>query len=110
MVFEPHTFSWRNRDTLSWYDTVFEGGQKILIYEPATQGATTHNQLSQEEIIKRVCGAGFDAVPIHSKEDGVRMLNTTLEPQDILLLLTSGDLGGLIEVIPELVTKKFPRS
>nr|QQZ51815.1 hypothetical protein JKL49_13520 [Phenylobacterium glaciei] len=25
VVFEPHTFSWRSKDALAWYDTVFAG-------------------------------------------------------------------------------------
>ena len=39
VVFEPHTFSWRNRGALTWYDDVFAGASKVLIYEPAAQGA-----------------------------------------------------------------------
>ena len=39
VVFEPHTFTWRNRDAIAAYDNVFDGAAKILIYEPASQGA-----------------------------------------------------------------------
>ena len=41
VVFEPHTFTWRNREAIAAYDDVFDGAAKILIYEPASQGAST---------------------------------------------------------------------
>ncbi len=39
VVFEPHTFSWRNRDALSWYDDVFDGAAAMAVFRPATKGA-----------------------------------------------------------------------
>lgn len=110
VVFEPHTFSWRNRDTLHWYDDVFEGAEQVLVYEPATQGASTHKQLTQEEIVERIEKAGFPTVAIHSKDEGLGVLKRELKPDDIVLLLTSGDLGGLIEAVPVYVEEKFPRT
>jgi UDP-N-acetylmuramate: L-alanyl-gamma-D-glutamyl-meso-diaminopimelate ligase len=62
-VFEPHTFSWRNRNALPWYDDVFSGVDKIFVYEPASQGAGTHEQISKTEIVDRVHKAGFDVEP-----------------------------------------------
>ena len=32
-----------------------------------------------------------------------------LRPDDVVLLLTSGELGGLIRAIPQLVETKYPR-
>ena len=64
VVFEPHTFSWRNRAALKWYDDVFRGAGKVFIFEPAAQGAATHDQVSHAEIIARVRAAGYDADPI----------------------------------------------
>lgn len=110
VVFEPHTFTWRNRATLPQYDTVFAGADEVLIYEPATQGAGTHAQLSQDEIVARVQAAGFSAMPIHTADEGVAHLSKTLTKDDVVLLLTSGDLGGLIQEIPALVEREFPRT
>jgi UDP-N-acetylmuramate: L-alanyl-gamma-D-glutamyl-meso-diaminopimelate ligase len=108
VVFEPHTFSWRNRNALAWYDDVFKGASKVFIYEPAAQGAGTHEQLSQEEIVARVKKAGFDAVAIAEPEAGLAHIDRSLGKNDVILLLTSGNLGGLIETIPRLAEKKFP--
>ncbi|MDB5225291.1 MAG: UDP-N-acetylmuramate--L-alanyl-gamma-D-glutamyl-meso-diaminopimelate ligase [Candidatus Adlerbacteria bacterium] len=107
VVFEPHTFTWRNKAALAQYDTVFDGADRVYIYEPAAQGATTHAQLTQDEIVERVRAAGMDTVAIHSAEDLQTILADTAE-QDAILLLTSGELGGLIKSLPPAVEEKFP--
>jgi UDP-N-acetylmuramate: L-alanyl-gamma-D-glutamyl-meso-diaminopimelate ligase len=108
VIFEPHTFSWRNRDALHWYDDVFAGADKIFVYEPATQGATTHTQVSQKEIVDRVVGAGFDAEAISNPQDAMHKIGDALRPADVVLLLTSGNLGGLIERVALYCEEKFP--
>lgn len=108
MVFEPHTFSWRNRGALKWYDDVFAGAAKVFIYEPAAQGAGSHAQLSQEEIVARVKKAGFDAEAIQEPATALAHIDRDLGKNDVILLLTSGNLGGLIETIPRLAERKFP--
>ena len=59
IVFEPHTFTWRNRAAIAAYDDVFAGASKIFIFEPASQGAGSHAQLSQDEIVARTRAAEF---------------------------------------------------
>ncbi len=108
VVFEPHTFTWRNRAALYRYDDVFAGADKVYIYEPASQGATTHAQLTQEEIVSRVQASGIDAEPIVDADAGLNRIRTGLRPDDCVLLLTSGELGGLITSLPSLVEEKFP--
>jgi len=107
-VFEPHTFSWRNRNTLHWYDDAFEGCAKVFVYEPATQGAGTHEQASLEEILARVRAAGFDATPVRSREEGVAAIGAELGANDAVIFLTSGALGGLIEAVPALAEERWP--
>src|SRR5204862_90953 len=63
VVFEPHTFSWRSRDALPWYDTVFEGVARVLMIPPPTHGAATHHQSSLEEILARTAAAGRVPTP-----------------------------------------------
>lgn len=108
VVFEPHTFSWRNRDALPWYDDVFEGADHVYIYEPAVQGAATHRQLTQEEIVARVRQAGFTAEAISNPQDALKKIEKELRQGDAVLILTSGDLGGLIKSIPAMVERRFP--
>ncbi len=109
VVFEPHTFTWRNRAALHNYDDVFGGAEKIYIYEPASQGASTHAQLTQEEIVERVSSAGFFAEAITDTSEALTKIKEELLPADAILLLTSGDLGGLIKTIPQMAEEKFPQ-
>ncbi len=109
VVFEPHTFTWRNRSAIAAYDDVFAGAGKVLIYEPASQGADTHAQLTQSEIVARVRAAKFDADAIVDPDEALQVLSDTLRPDDVVLLLTSGALGGLIKSIPRLVEQRFPK-
>jgi UDP-N-acetylmuramate: L-alanyl-gamma-D-glutamyl-meso-diaminopimelate ligase len=108
VVFEPHTFTWRNREAIAAYDDVFDGAAKILIYEPATQGASTHAQLTQDEIVDRVRRAKYDAEAIVDPEVALQRLGGLMKTDDVVLLLTSGELGGLIKSIPKLAEQKFP--
>jgi len=107
-VFEPHTFSWRNRQTLHWYDDAFEGCAKVFVYQPATQGQDTHEQASLADIMARLRAAGFDAAPIGSREQGVAEIEAELRGDDAVLFLTSGALGGLIEAVPAMGEARFP--
>jgi UDP-N-acetylmuramate: L-alanyl-gamma-D-glutamyl-meso-diaminopimelate ligase len=108
VVFEPHTFTWRNRSAISAYDDVFAGASRIFIFEPASQGASSHAQLSQHEIVARVRAANHDAEAINDPDEALQRLSDVLRPDDVVLLLTSGELGGLIRTIPQLVGRKYP--
>ena len=108
VVFEPHTFSWRNRKTLHWYDDVFEGCGKVFVYEPASQGAATHEQVSLDDIMARLRAAGCDATPVATREQGVAAISAEWRGDDAVLFLSSGDLGGLIEALPPLAEKRWP--
>lgn len=107
VVFEPHTFTWRNRTAIAQYDRAFAGAARVYIYEPATQGATTHEQLTQEEIVARVHAAGVDAVAISDPMAAVGQIVNDLAKDDVVLLLSSGNLGGMVETIPHAVEEKF---
>jgi UDP-N-acetylmuramate: L-alanyl-gamma-D-glutamyl-meso-diaminopimelate ligase len=108
VVFEPHTFTWRNRAAVAAYDDVFAGASRIFIFEPASHGAATHAQLTQDEIVARTKAAGYEAEAINDPDEALQRLGGVLDRDDVVLLLTSGELGGLIRKIPQLVEMKFP--
>lgn len=107
VVFEPHTFSWRNKEALSWYDTVFEGVSEVVILPPPTHGALGHDQISQAEIVARVVASGArvcaaahgDAVMAHAAQN--------LRLGDVVLLLSSGPLDGLAARLPAWLDATF---
>lgn len=100
VFFEPHTFSWRNRAMLHWYDTAFVDAARVFVYPPPAQGATIHEQSTLEDILARIRDAGADATPIESLEGATDALKTALRPDDVILILTSGNMGGLVQDIP----------
>ncbi|MDB5424060.1 MAG: mpl, partial [Phenylobacterium sp.] len=99
VVFEPHTFSWRSRDALAWYDTVFAGAARVLIVPPPTHGAQTHHQTTFEEILARTAASGVPVQGVHTAEEAIRALSH-LNGDEIVLLLSSGPLLGLPDALP----------
>ncbi|MBV9066332.1 MAG: hypothetical protein JO004_11295 [Methylobacteriaceae bacterium] len=101
IVFEPHTFSWRSRDTLFWYDTVFDGAAEVFVYQPPEHGAASHNQVSQDEIVGRIEATGIGVTKLGADATAdATVVAKHLKPGDVVLVLTTGNLGGLL---PKLV-------
>src|SRR6185369_5266336 len=94
VVFEPHAFSWRSREALAWYDTVFAGAARVLIAPPPSHGAASHNQSAYEEILDRARSAGVAAEAVRSAEEAMGRLSV-LSGREVVLLLSSGPLLGL---------------
>jgi UDP-N-acetylmuramate: L-alanyl-gamma-D-glutamyl-meso-diaminopimelate ligase len=110
VVFEPHTFSWRNQAALAWYDTVFEGAARVLVLPPPAHGAATHRQLTLPEIVDRIAAAGVAATAAPGAEAALTELERSLAGDEVVLLLSSGPLYGLVESVPAWLEAKFGRS
>ena len=107
VVFEPHTFSWRNREGLSWYDTVFDGVDRVLLLPPPGHGSASHDQLSQDEIASRIGAAGVKTTKISGRDDALADLKSTLTGDEAILLLSSGPLAGLADALPPMLDDSF---
>ena len=107
VVFEPHTFSWRDPAALDWYDHVFEGVARVLVLAPPTHGAEGHAQLSQAQILARVRAVGVDAAGVESGEAALADLRATLKGHEVVLLLSSGPLDGLPASLPTMLDESF---
>ena len=99
VVFEPHTFSWRSRDALHWYDTVFDGAARVLVVPPPHHGEASHSQSSFGEILGRVAGTGIAVQGVETAEAAVAALSR-LQGDEVVLLLSSGPLLGLPDSLP----------
>ncbi|AWM77183.1 Mur ligase family protein [Phenylobacterium parvum] len=106
VVFEPHTFSWRSRDALSWYDAVFEGADRVLILPPPGHGAESHHQSTLEEIVDRTRAAGLDARPVLDAAEAQAALSA-LSGDEVVLLLSSGPLLGLPDSLPPVFDRLY---
>lgn len=107
-VFEPYEFSWRNRDALPWYDTAFEDVDLVVVSPPPHHGASSHQQLTHDEIVERIRESGTNVRAISSAEEGIATLEHELTHDDVLIMMSSGSIGGLIERIPEWVAETYP--
>lgn len=107
VVFEPHTFSWRNKNMLYWFDTAFTGANIVLLYKPAEQGADTHEQSSHEEMAARLAAAHIAVETATSPKDALDMLGLEITEGDVILLSSSGPMDGLIESIPKWLDNNF---
>jgi len=99
VVFEPHTFSWRSRDALAWYDTVFAGAARVLMAPPPTHGAETHHQSTHADILERTAAAGVPVQGVTGADAAIGALST-LQGDEVVLLLSSGPLLGLPDALP----------
>lgn len=106
VVFEPHTFSWRSREALAWYDSVFDGVAKVLLIPPPTHGAASHDQAAPAEILARIAAAGVPVEGVDSAEAATAALSA-LTGEEVVLLLSSGPLLGLPESLPPLFDRLY---
>jgi UDP-N-acetylmuramate: L-alanyl-gamma-D-glutamyl-meso-diaminopimelate ligase len=106
VVFEPHTFSWRNRDALAWYDTVFAGAARVLVVPPPHHGESSHNQSSFPEILARVAATGVPVEGVETAEAATAALSA-LAGDEVVLLLSSGPLLGLPDSLPPVFDRLY---
>jgi UDP-N-acetylmuramate: L-alanyl-gamma-D-glutamyl-meso-diaminopimelate ligase len=106
VVFEPHTFSWRSRDALAWYDTVFEDAARVLVAPPPAHGAQSHHQSSFDEILGRVAATGIPSQGVENADAAIAALSG-LGGDEIVLLLSSGPLLGLPDALPPVFDRLY---
>ena len=107
VIFEPHTFSWRDPAAISWYDTVFEGCDHIYILPPPKIGENSPSQLSLDDILARVRASGTVASGIEDAQAFANDFTKSLKGNEVVLLLSSGPLAGLADQIPPMLDARF---
>lgn len=107
IAFEPHTFSWRNRDALPWYDDVFAEAAEVFLYHPPQHGSGTHSQLNQDEIAARITASGKTKVTKLAENSPPEPVLNALKNGDVLLILTSGQMGGMLPALVKGLDARF---
>jgi UDP-N-acetylmuramate: L-alanyl-gamma-D-glutamyl-meso-diaminopimelate ligase len=108
VVFEPHTFSWRNRDALAWYDTVFDGVDQVILLPPPVHGASSHDQLDQAMILERIRAAGVPVEAVSGNPPAaLAAAEAAVNADSVVLLLSSGPLAGLAQTLPPRLDARF---
>ncbi len=92
---------------LHWFDTAFAGAALVIIYKPAEQGAETHEQSTQEEMVERLARTGISVIPAANPEEVMSMCAKEIRDGDVVLLSSSGPMDGLIEQIPKWLDNTF---
>jgi UDP-N-acetylmuramate: L-alanyl-gamma-D-glutamyl-meso-diaminopimelate ligase len=109
VVFEPHTFSWRSRATLHWYDTAFKGVDLVVILPPPTHGATPSDQVSQSDIARYCSRIYGERLKILTPEMDawVKPFLPKLDADTVVLALSSGSMGGSLPELAASLDEKF---
>jgi UDP-N-acetylmuramate: L-alanyl-gamma-D-glutamyl-meso-diaminopimelate ligase len=110
VIFEPHTFSWRNHDAKAWYADVFNGVDNVAIYQPPIHGATSHNQMTHEEILKAARENHSAIAAFTNREELHAWMNDSVNANSVLLILTSGAFDGMIPDMIQWCDDHFPIS
>ena len=108
VLFEPHAFSWRNRSTLSWYDDAFEAADAVVVYRPAQAGAERHDQLGHAEIVARLERHHPAVSAALSPREALDAVRSAVRAGDLLLVLTSGSLEGVVGRLPRWAAEHYP--
>ncbi len=95
VLFEPHTFTWRNRNALPQYQTAFANTDIVFAHRPPVQGAGTHDQASLDEILAEARLHHNDVRAFNSVAEVVDAAN----PNDVVLILSSGNFDGLMQPV-----------
>jgi UDP-N-acetylmuramate: L-alanyl-gamma-D-glutamyl-meso-diaminopimelate ligase len=80
----------------------------VFVWPPAEQGAGTHEQIGQSDILARLRAAGVDAHGLSAAGGAVETIGGALGDDCAVLFLSSGPLGGLIETVPAWAEAHFP--
>jgi UDP-N-acetylmuramate: L-alanyl-gamma-D-glutamyl-meso-diaminopimelate ligase len=95
VLFEPHTFTWRNRKALPQYRTAFEGTDIVFAHKPPIQGEASHDQASLDEILTEARRWHPNVRAFHS----VAEIVDAAAPGDVVLILSSGNFDGLMQPV-----------
>jgi UDP-N-acetylmuramate: L-alanyl-gamma-D-glutamyl-meso-diaminopimelate ligase len=102
-VFEPHTFSWRNRGALKWYKNIFDGVAEVILLPPPVHGKNTHDQLTFNEIFNEV-KKHVSAHKAGTEKKALHILKKIVKKNDIVALVSSGSLLGLSKSVPKMLS------
>lgn len=96
VIFEPHTFSWRDKQMAHWYADAFKGTEDVCIVMPAEEhGKETGDALLATDIQNLIEKSGIQATVAENKDLAKDWYQKNVQDGDITLLLTSGDLQNI---------------
>lgn len=93
-VFQPHTFSYRSRQALSWYPGMFTDANQVLVLSPPNlKGLKSSEELSHEEIVEAIkTGNACNVSVVASNEDLLSFVHeqTAVKSELVFVVMSSG--------------------
>lgn len=105
LVFEPHTFGWRNRENLSWYETIFSNISTVIVYKPTEAGSTSHEQLSLNEIVDKISETNENVTAVKNPKTLLPTIEKSCGENSLILLMTSSNFDGTLEDVIDFFSK-----
>lgn len=108
IIFEPHTLTWRDPSQRDAYKNVFNGAESVILFEtPKEHGKNVAGQLSLEDIQTLVSEVGLHSDIARNADEAIGSLKKNLDKDSVVLIITSGEIGGLTKSVPALLAKNF---
>lgn len=107
-IFEPHTFSWRNPTSLDWYATAFSGSSHLVLYHETEKRMVVVNEITIPQMVEQIENSGITTSVTHNPTEGIDVLKTILKENDVVLILSSGGMSGLIDDVVQYTEETFP--
>jgi UDP-N-acetylmuramate: L-alanyl-gamma-D-glutamyl-meso-diaminopimelate ligase len=106
-VFEPHSFSWRNRNFSKWYRDIFSDVEEVLMLPAPSYGKKDKDQLSTREVWNEA--KKFKKIhTANTEQESLEIVAKIAKKGDVIALVSSGSLLGLNDSIPKLLKKLSP--
>jgi UDP-N-acetylmuramate: L-alanyl-gamma-D-glutamyl-meso-diaminopimelate ligase len=107
-IFEPHAFSWRNRNFLFWYKNVFDNVDEVIMLPATPHGKKAPDQLNTSEVWKEA--KKYKKIyTTRGEKETLEILKKLIKKDDIIALISSGPMFGLTSSVPKLIEKMFPK-
>lgn len=107
--FEPYAFSWRNRNFIKWYETVFNGVDEVIMLPAQGHGKMAKDQLTNTEVWQEVKKWWPNTHFIKNEKEGLSLARKILQKGDVVAMVSSGTLLELSESLPKLIDRKFKK-
>ncbi len=99
-VFQPHRYS-RASTLLDEFAAAFNGADRILVTDIYSAGETNTTNITGEKVAEAIAKHQPNTEYYASLEAATRSLQTSLNPGDIVIFLTAGNLN---QIIPEVMS------
>lgn len=104
VIFEPHSLSWRRKDYLKHYHGLFDGAAKVFVYADSVPTPKDDTTVSGADIFAHIKDSGIDAVRL---TDEVATVLEEVQKDDVILCLSSGDIGGILPTLTQALEQRF---